>query len=218
MRWGLTADEGEKKVLEFLNGIGNNASVLFVGAGISIDFGNIIRQIRCENPKCEITFTDKHESIESIGEKFVEEGVEFVQMDILQTLSEPLFWDCVVAFGLFSPVVLWGEKAEIALENIIKVTKEKGLITISTHEKNALIFEKMLEDNNHLITYEKMTRYASHVAGRHEFIKGWKGLCPMTGYYFPGYEQYDRGIDAYKAYLEKEGDRRTNFYLTKNLD
>jgi hypothetical protein len=216
MVWGLVADGGPEKILKFLDETGKNTPVLFVGASTHIDFGSIIRQIRRHNPNCEITFSDKHESILIMREEFVQDGVKFEQMNILETPDEEPFWDCVVAFGLFSPSVLRENESEIALENIIKITKDKGFITISTHERNALNFEKMLVNFNHLLTYEKWSGYASHVPGKHQFIRGWKQPNPATGHYYRGYEEYDRGLDAYKAYLEKEGDRRTNFYITKS--
>jgi len=218
MVWGLVADSGPEKILKFLDGTGKNTSVLFVGASTHIEFGKIIRQIRMHNPDCEITFSDIHESILRKREEFVQDGVRFEQMNILQTPDEEPFWDCVVAFGLFSPSVLRENEPEIALENIIKITKDKGFITISTHERNALNFEKMLANFNHLLTYEKWSGYASHVPDKHQFFRGWKRPNPITGHYYRGYEEYDRGLDAYKAYLEKEGDRRTNFYITKSHD
>ena len=218
MVWGLVAYGGVEKILHFLDGTGKNTSILFVGAGIGIDFGQIIARIRHRNPDCEITFSDKGEHILRMREEFVQDGVRFEQMDILQTTDEAPFWDCVVVFGLFSPSVLRVNEPEIALENIIKITKDKGFITISTHERNALNFEKLLANFNHLLTYEKWNSYASHVPDKHEFFKGWKRPHPITGHYYPGYEEYDKGLDAYKAYLEKEGDRRTNFYITKSLD
>ena len=216
MVWGLVADGGPEKILNFLDGTEKNTSVLFVGTSTHIDFGTIIRRIRSYNPNCEITFSDIHESILRKREEFVQDGVRFEQMNILQTPDEEPFWDCVVAFGLFSPSVLRENEPEIALENIIKITKDKGFITISTHERNALNFEKMLTNFNHLLTYEKLSGYASHVPSKHQFLRAWKRHDPITGHYYPGYEEYDRGLDAYIAYLEKEGDRRTNFYITKN--
>ena len=215
MVWGLVADGGPEKILNFLDETGKNTSVLFVGTSTHIDFGTIIRRIRRHNPNCEITFSDKDESILRKREEFVQDGVRFEQMNILETPDEEPFWDCVVAFGLFSPSVLWENESEIALENIIKITKDKGFITISTHERNALNFEKMLANFNHLLTYEKWSGYASHVLDKHQFFRGWKRVGPR-GEYYPGYEEYDIGLEAYKAYLEKEGDRRTNFYITKN--
>jgi hypothetical protein len=217
MVWGLVAEGGPEKILNFLDETGKNTSVLFVGTSTHIDFGTIIRRIRRHNPNCEITFSDKDESILRKREEFVQDGVRFEQMNILQIPDEEPFWDCVVSFGLFSPSVLVENEQEIALENIIKITKDKGFITISTHERNALNFEKMLASFNHLLTYEKWSGYASHVADKHRFFRGWKRVGP-SGQYYPGYEEYDRGLDAYKAYLEKEGDCRTNFYITKSHD
>ena len=215
-RWGLTAYGGEREFLKYLGRIGNNSSVLFVGAGTVLDFGGIIAEIRQCNSECEITFSDIYDSIEGIGEELVQEGVRFVQMDILQTPDEKSSWDCVVAFGLFSPSVLRREDQEIALENIIKITKDKGFIAISTHERNASNFEKLLE-NYHSLAYKKMEGYASHVPSKVDFARAWKERNPITHEHYPGFEEYERVIDAYKAYL-KTADRRTNYNIIKNLD
>ena len=206
-RWGLTAYRGEQKTLEYLEKLGDKPSVLFVGAGTALDFEGIIAEIRGYNSGCEITFSDKHDSIEKIGHNFVQEGVSFVQMDILQTPDEESAWDCVVAFGLFSPSVLAEKDQQIALGNITKITKNEGFIAISTHERNASNFEKLLNDCQSLI-YEKMNGYASHVPSKLDFAKVGKELIIRV---LSWIEEYERPIDAYKAY--RKLDRRPSNIL-----
>lgn len=212
-RWGFTERGGPDKILEYISQSTGIKSVLFVGAAHAVDYVPIIKQIQNVNHQCRIIFSDvylispkKIETIESAGG-------EFIQIDVLQDTGLELNVDCIVAFGLFSPQVVWANSAETALSNLIKMTNQGGLIVASTREKYGHEFEQMIKSVDSKVNYDKITDYDQATAyDKHAFAKGWKNL--FFGHHYPGYEGYDNFTDAYRAYVDDQV-KRTNFYILK---
>ena len=212
-RWGFTERDGPDKILNHISQNIEVKSVLFVGAAHAVHYIPIIKKIKEVNQQCKIIFSDKC-MISSKKIKEIESaGGEFLQIDVLQEKELDLNVDCTIAFGLFSPQVIWAKSAETALSNLIKMTSEKGLIVASTREQYALEFERFIESVNFMLNYEKSTGYDQDTVDKHAFAKGWKGY--FMGHHYPGYEDYDTMIDAYIAYLN-DRPKRTNFYIKKN--
>ena len=213
-RWGFTERDGPDKILNHISQNIEVKSVLFVGAAHAVHYIPIIKKIKDVNQQCKIIFSDKY-MISSKKIKEIESaGGEFLQIDVLQEKELDLNVDCTIAFGLFSPQVIWAKSAETALSNLIKMTSEKGLIVASTREQYALEFERFIESVNFRLNYEKSTGYDQDTVDKHAFAKGWKGN--FMGHHYPGYEDYDSMIDAYLAYLNDQS-KRTNFYIQREL-
>jgi hypothetical protein len=143
--------------------------------------------------------------------------VYFVQLDVLEPPKTKSLWDCIVAFGLFSPAVIWSEDAKIALRNLTNITKNGGLIIASTREKFSPKFEQFIDEIDSGFSIQICTDYSSDIAfDKHAFAKGWKQRCKFTGHHYPGYEGHNTMIDAYLAYMkDQDSEKRTNFYITK---
>jgi len=206
--WGLTEYYGPEKILDFIRERQEDPSILFVGSGLGLDFSGIISQIKKENHQCKIIFSDIHESIETTGKKFNHEDVDFIRLDVLRDLETKSSWDCVVAFGLFSPRALssphetWTESAMIAISNLIEITKKDGLIVASTREEDGHLFERILHSIDAQLPFKKNTDFSREtVYDKHQFRKLglWKG---------------GNLNEEYRAYLRKQI-KRTNFYITK---
>ena len=213
-RWGFTERDGPDKILNHISQNNELKSVLFVGAAHAVEYIPIIKKIKDVNQQCKIIFSDNY-MISSKEIKEIESaGGEYLQIDVLQEKELDLDVDCTIAFGLFSPQVIWAKSAETALCNLIKMTSEKGLIVASTREQYAHEFEQFIESVNFRLNYEKSTGYDQDTVDKHAFAKGWKGY--FMGHHYPGYEDYDTMIDAYIAYLN-DRPKRTNFYIKKEL-
>ena len=214
-RWGYTERDGPDKILNHISQDIEVKSVLFVGAAHAVDYIPIIKQIKNVNQQCKIIFSDTY-MISSKEIKEIESaGGEFLQIDVLQEKKLDFTVDCTIAFGLFSPQVIWAKSAETALSNLIKMTSEKGLIVASTREQYAHEFEQFIKSVNFRLNYEKSTGYDQNTAyDKHAFAKGWKSN--FMGHHYPGYEDFDNMIDAYLAYLNDQT-KRTNFYIQREL-
>lgn len=211
IRWGYTERDGPEMILTHLSESGSVSSVLFVGAGFGVDYAPIIKCIRARNSQCRVTFSD----VSDISTREVQEidaaGGEFVLIDVLEEPPSFLQADITLAFGLFSPQVIWGNNAQKAITNIAKLTCPGGLIVASTRQEYAAEFEVILELAGLTRAFEKKTGYDQSVAyDKHQFRKGWKGWS--LGHHYPGYEHFDNLDDAYLAYLNEQI-RRTNFYI-----
>jgi hypothetical protein len=213
-RWGFTEREGPEKVLQYIQGNGGVKSILFVGAAHAVDYIPIIGQIKDVNAECRIIFSDTYMiRDERMIKKIKSSGGEFILLDVLQQESLISNIDCIVAFGIFSPHVLWADSAEIALSNLLRMTKPGGLIVASTREEYRYEFGEIIKSVDSTLHYDESTDYDSETAyDKHAFCKGWKG--PFAGHDYPGYEKFDNLIDAYLAYLSVQV-KRTNFYLIK---
>jgi len=148
------------------------------------------------------------QAIEGVGDEFDHEGVEFVQLDVLRPSETESLWDCVVAFGLFSPRVLsssqvvWSENTKIIISNIIKITKKEGMIVASTREEDNQVFENILQSIDIKLSFKKNTDYARHtIYDKHQ-------------YHRMGLSKGGNLVEEYRAYLSKEI-KRTNFYIIK---
>lgn len=213
-RWGYTERDGPHKILNHISQDIEVKSVLFVGAAHAVDYIPIIKQIKNVNQQCKIIFSD----ICMISPKEIKEiesvGGEFLQIDVLQDKELDFNVDCTIAFGLFSPQVIWTKSAETALSNLIKMTSEKGLIVASTREQYAHEFEQFIKSVNFRLNYEISTGFDQCTVDKHAFARGWKGY--FMGHHYPGYEDYDNMMDAYHAYLNDQP-KRTNFYIKREL-
>ena len=213
-RWGYSEREGPEKILQYIRENSGVESILFVGAAHAVDYIPIIGQIREVNKECRVIFSDQYLiRSEKMIEKINSLGGEFILLDVLQHESLVSNIDCVIAFGIFSPRVLWSDSAKIALSNIIQMTKRGGLIVASTGEENRQEFVEIVNSVDSMLEYTESTDYDSETAyDKHAFCKGWKGY--FAGHRYPGYENYDNLIDAYLAY-QKNQVKRTNFYFIK---
>ena len=213
-RWGYSEREGPEKILQYIRENSGVESILFVGAAHAVDYIPIIEQIREVNKECRVIFSDQYLiRSEKMIEKINSLGGEFILLDVLQHESLVSNIDCVIAFGIFSPRVLWSDSAKIALSNIIQMTKRGGLIVASTREENRQEFVEIVNSVDSMLEYTESTDYDSETAyDKHAFCKGWKGY--FAGHRYPGYENYDNLIDAYLAY-QKNQVKRTNFYFIK---
>lgn len=213
-RWGYSEREGPEKILRYIQENSGVESILFVGAAHAVDYIPIIGQIREVNEECRIIFSDEYViRSKKMIERINSLGGEFILLDVLQQESLISNIDCVIAFGIFSPRVLWSDSAKIALSNIIQMTKRGGLIVASTREEDGQEFGEIVNSVDPMLEYDESTDYDSETAyDKHAFCKGWKGC--FAGHHYPGYENYDNLIDAYLAY-QKNQVRRTNFYFIK---
>ncbi len=215
-RWGLTEFRGPEKILEHIEKSNQVNSVLFVGAAHQVDYIPIIRQIQNVNHRCKVIFSDQYMISPNEVGKIKIAGGEFLQIDVLQDPESDFNVDCIIAFGLFSPQVIWANTAKIALCNLIKMTREGGLIVASTREQYDSEFEEVIKSVDSILSFEKSTDYDQDTAyDKHAFGKGWKE--PYLGRYYPGFEDYNNLIDAYRAYLNSRV-RRTNFYIQKRTN